>query len=73
MGQRKMPKYAIMVLFDKETDDWLYVTEDNPDTETWTPRPVLFETIEEAFEHAAVWYLEGKEENVSIVEYDEES
>ena len=66
-----MSKYAIMVLIDAEQDDWLYVTES--DADTWMPRPVLFDSIEEAFEHAAVWYIEGKEENVSIVEYDEES
>lgn len=68
-----MSKYAIMVLFDKEADDWLFVTEDTGSCDMWNLRPMLFDSIEEAFEHAAVWYIEGKEDNVSIVEYDEKS
>lgn len=60
-----------MVCIDKKEDDWIFVTENTGKCDMWDLRPMLFESIEEAFEHAAVWYIEGKEENVSIVSYDE--
>jgi len=65
-------KYAIMVLFDPEQDDWLFVTEQVENEEGLKiPQPLLFDSIEEAAEHSLIWVETGKEDNVSIVIYDE--
>jgi hypothetical protein len=67
-------KYAIMVLFDAEQDDWLFVTEQVENEEGLRiPQPILFNSIEEAAEHSLIWVESGKEDNVSIVIYDEEA
>ena len=61
-----------MVLFDAEQDDWLFVTEQVEDEDgIRIPRPLLFDSIEEAAEHSLIWVETGKEDNVSIVIYDE--
>jgi len=67
-------KYAIMVLFDPEQDDWLFVTEQVKNEEGISvPRPLLFDSIDEAFEHSAIWVKDDKQDNVSIVVYDEKA
>jgi len=61
-----------MVLFDAEQDDWLFVTEQVENEEGLRiPQPLLFDSIEEAAEHSLIWVETGKEDNVSIVIYDE--
>jgi len=67
-------KYAIMVLFDPEQDDWLFVTEQVKNEEGISvPRPLLFDSVEEAAEHSLIWVKDDKQDNVSIVIYDEKA
>jgi hypothetical protein len=63
-------KWAIMVCLDPLEDDWIYVTKQQ-DACAW-PTPILFESIERAFEYADAWRLPGKEKNVQVVAYDEQ-
>ena len=63
-------KWAIMVLFDAEHDDWLFVTQDTQDP--FDIRPVLFDDINDALDFARSWALEGKEQNVKVVTYHED-
>lgn len=42
-------KYGVMIPFDGSP---MWVTKDSKDHE---PRPLLFDTAEEAFEHADIW------------------
>ena len=58
-----------MVCLNEQEDDWIYVTEDTGKCD-W-PRPVLFDTIEEAFDYSDAWRLPGKEQNVQVVAYDD--
>ena len=44
-------KYAIKVML--SADDWIYLTE--PDGSMFEVRPVLFNSRQEAEEHAAIW------------------
>jgi hypothetical protein len=62
-------KWAVMVCLDKEEDDWIYITEQTE--HCWDLKPMLFESIERAFEYADTWRLPGKEHNVQVVSYDE--
>jgi len=61
-------KWAVMVCLDKETDDWIFVTEDTKDC--WDLRPVLFNDLTEALEYAKVFTIKGKEQNVQVVSYE---
>jgi len=65
-------KWAVMVCIDVETDDWIFVTEDNGKCDMWDLRPVLFDDINEAIAYAGTFALPGKEENVMVVNYDEQ-
>ena len=58
-----------MVCLDPENDDWIYVTEDTGKCD-WSLKPVLFDTIEEAFKYSDTWRLPGKEQNVQVVAYE---
>jgi hypothetical protein len=60
-------KYAIKVCLDGK-DDWLYITEYTRDCMDLVP--VLFDDIESAENFAITWRLEGKADNVKVVEYD---
>jgi len=60
--------YAIMVCFDEDEDDWIYITEDNP--HCWDLKPVLFEDAKDALEFAKPWVIPGKEKNVVVVNYE---
>lgn len=62
-------KYAIMVCFSEEDDDWIYVTKDTHG-KCWDLEPVLFEDIHEALGYARTFEIEGKEHNVKVVSYD---
>ena len=61
-----------MVCIDPDNDDWLYITEGRARDACAWPTPVLFESIEQAFEYADTWCLPGKEKNVQVVVYDEQ-
>ena len=62
-------KWAIMVCLDGK-DDWIFITED-PKGNCWDLRPVLFDDINVALEHAKTWTVPDKEHNVKVVNYDE--
>lgn len=55
-------KYAIKVMLSK--DDWIYVTKPG-DVNPFEVSPVLFNTRQEAEEHAKIWGI------YKIVEYDQ--
>ena len=60
-----MTKYAVKVPFDHEQSDMLYVTEG--DTK-FHLRVKLFDTVEEAEEHAKLWG-----DNATVVEFNEDT
>ena len=62
-------KWAIMVCLDGK-DDWIFVTEDSKGN-CWDLRPLLFDDINVALEHAKTWTVPDKEHNVKVVNYDE--
>ena len=64
-----MRKYAIKICLDGK-DDWIFVTEDTKG-ECWDLRPRLFTDLTEALECAKVFTIEGKEQNVQVVNYTE--
>ena len=60
--------YAIMVCIDPEEDDWLFVTEDTPDS--LLPKVKTFTDIHKALSYADAWVVPGKESNVQVVSYE---
>lgn len=58
-----MSKYAVKVELSK--DDWIYVTE--PDGTMFELRPILFDTYEQAKEHAKIW----KDGMTKVVRYED--
>lgn len=64
-------KWAVMVCIDKKEDDWIFVTEETNHLD-FSVHPVLFDNLTEALEYAKVFTIEGKEENVQVVNYDEQ-
>lgn len=61
-------KYAIMVCFDNQEDDWIYVTEQTENC--WDLHPLLFDDIHDALAHARSFEIPNKEENVVVVSYE---
>ena len=59
-------KYAIKV--NLAVDDWIYVTEYTRHCMDLVP--MIFDDIESAENFAITWRLEGKADNVKVVEYD---
>ena len=59
-------KYAIKVCLDNK-DNWLYITEYTRHCMELVP--VTFDDIESAENYAITWRLEGKADNVKVVEY----
>ena len=57
-------KYAVKVIFD---GDWLYVTEHTSSCMNLVP--IIFDNEEAAENFAIIWRLEGKADNVKVVEY----
>lgn len=57
-------KYAVKVMLSK--DDWIYVTE--PDGTMFEVRPVLFNSRQQAEEHADIW---GNKKVAKVVRYRE--
>ena len=60
-------RYAIKVCLDGK-DDWLYITEYTKNC--MDLRPILFDDEESAENYAITWRLEGKADNVKVVEYE---
>jgi hypothetical protein len=58
-----MKKYAIMVQFDVEADDWIYVTEENKGN-MYDLKPIVYDTLAEAVQAKQIW------KNAKVVEYD---
>ena len=58
-------KYAIKV--NLAVDDWIYITEHTRHCMELVP--VTFDDIESAENFAITWRLEGKADNVKVVEY----
>jgi len=63
-------EYAIRVKFD---DEWMMVSEIVECMDYFKPVIKTFDTREAAQEHAEIFTVKGKEENVEVVEYDPES
>ena len=59
-------KYAVRVQLAE--NDWIYVTEDTGQCD-FDLQPVLFDRRDAAEKFADGWRLEGKEDNVQVVEY----
>ena len=64
-------KWAVMVCLDGK-DDWIFVTEDTRECNMLNLKPVLFKDLTEALEYAKIFAINGKEENVQVVNYEEE-
>ena len=65
-------KYAIKVCLDGK-DDWMYITEPTNSSMSLHQSdlvPIIFEDEESAEKIAIIWRLEGKEDNVKVVEYE---
>ena len=67
-------KYAVKVCFDGK-DDWVYVTVDripleDLEMEPLDPPPMIFDDKESAEEIADTFRIDGKEDNVKVVEYE---
>ena len=62
-----MANYAVQVW--GLDDDWMYVTEMPEDFDS-DIRVKVFGDSDEAEEHAEIWRLPNKPENVRVVEYD---
>ena len=58
-----MKKYAIMVQFDVEADDWIYVTEESKG-DMYDLKPIVFDTFAEAVQAKQIW------KNAKVVEYE---
>ena len=58
-----MKKYAIMVQFGVETDDWIYVTEENKGN-MYDLKPIVYDTLAEAVQAKNIW------KNAKVVEYE---
>ena len=63
-------KWAIMVCLDGK-DDWIFVTENTGSCDMFDLRPLLFDDINVALEHAKTWTVPSKEHNVKVVNYGE--
>lgn len=61
-------KYAIMVCLNKQEDDWIYVTKQTD--HCFDLKPLLFDDIHDALEHARSFEIPDKEENVVVVSYE---
>jgi len=57
-----MKKYAIMVQFEKGSDDWIYVTEENKGN-MYDLKPIVYDTLAEAVQAKNIW------KNAKVVEY----
>ena len=62
-------RYAVKIAL--SVDDWIYVTEKDENT-MFEVRPVLFNTRQEAEEHAAIWRQNGRKEYIKVVRYRKE-
>ena len=58
-----MKKYAIMVQFEKGSDDWIYVTQENKGN-MYDLKPILYDTFAEAVQAKNIW------KNAKVVEYE---
>ena len=59
--------YAIMICLDGE-NDWIFVTEDT--SNDFILQPMLFDDMHEAMAYSENWIIPGKEENVSVVKFE---
>ena len=60
-----MGNFAIMICIDKDEDDWIFVTEPSDDMEV---TPIIFDSIDEAYDYADDYIINGNEENVKVVQ-----
>ena len=67
-----MSKWAIMVCLDEQEDDWIYVTKDKGSC-NWDLEPELFDDVSSALAFSEQFVIPGKEKNVVVVNYDEET
>ena len=58
-----MKKYAIMVQFGVEADDWIYVTQESKG-DMYDLKPIVFDTFAEAVQAKQIW------KNAKVVEYE---
>lgn len=58
-----MKKYAIMVQFGVEDNDWIYVTEENKGN-MYDLKPIVYDTLAEAVQAKNIW------KNAKVVEYE---
>ena len=58
-----MKKYAIMVQFGVENDDWIYVTQENKG-DMYDLKPIVYDTLAEAVQAKQIW------KNAKVVEYE---
>ena len=58
-----MKKYAIMVQFGVEDNDWIYVTEENKGN-MYDLKPIVYDTLAEAVQAKQIW------KNAKVVEYE---
>ena len=58
-----MKKYAIMVQFGVEADDWIYVTQESKG-DMYDLKPIVFDTLAEAVQAKQIW------KNAKVVEYE---
>jgi hypothetical protein len=56
-------KYAIMVQFEKGSDDWIYVTQENKGN-MYDLKPIVYDTLAEAVQAKQIW------KNAKVVEYE---
>ena len=57
-----MKKYAIMVQFGVEDNDWIYVTEESKG-DMYDLKPIVYDTLAEAVQAKQIW------KNAKVVEY----
>ena len=58
-----MKKYAIMVQFGVEDNDWIYVTEESKG-DMYDLKPIVYDTLAEAVQAKQIW------KNAKVVEYE---
>ena len=58
-----MKKYAIMVQFEKSSNDWIYVTEESKGN-MYDLKPIVYDTLAEAVQAKQIW------KNAKVVEYE---
>ena len=58
-----MKKYAIMVQFGVEPDNWIYVTEESKGN-MYDLKPIVYDTLAEAVQAKNIW------KNAKVVEYE---